>query len=99
MKYAITDKCVGCHACMLACPNQAVYQNPDDVNQFHIHSKRCTGCADQFDTPQCATICPVEEAIVDSNLKPVNPIGSLTGITAEIRLKTQPPSTGSETTL
>ncbi|MDC0610968.1 4Fe-4S dicluster domain-containing protein [Vibrio sp.] len=86
MKYAITDKCVGCHACSLVCPNHAVFQDSDDVNQFHIHSKRCTGCKDQYDTPQCATICPVEEAIIDNQSRPVNPLGSLTGIPVDVRL-------------
>ncbi|CAM3918409.1 putative ferredoxin-like protein YfhL [Vibrio aerogenes CECT 7868] len=85
MKYAITDKCVGCHACSLVCPSQAVYQDCDNDNQFHIHSKRCTGCLGKFDTPQCATICPVEEAIIDSHARPVNPAGSLTGIVREMR--------------
>jgi Fe-S-cluster-containing hydrogenase component 2 len=83
MKYAITDKCVGCHACLIVCPSQAVYADSDDSSKFHIHAKRCTGCEDQFDDPQCASICPIEGAIVDDNLIAVNPIGSLTGIRPE----------------
>ncbi len=81
MKYAITDKCVGCHACQIVCPSQAIYVDPDDDSKFKIHSKRCTGCEDKYDAPQCASICPIEEAIVDEQFVPVNPSGSLTGIT------------------
>ncbi|MGX9417647.1 4Fe-4S dicluster domain-containing protein [Vibrio sp. WJH972] len=83
MKYAITDKCVGCHACKLVCPSQAVYADADDSNQFRIHAKRCTGCEDKFDDPQCASICPIEGAIINENSIPVNPIGSLTGLHIE----------------
>ncbi|MDF0533072.1 4Fe-4S dicluster domain-containing protein [Shewanella sp. A32] len=80
MKYAITDKCVGCYACQLVCPSQAVYADPDVNGRFHIHSRRCTGCEDHYDAPQCASICPIEEAIVNEMNMPVNPQGSLTGI-------------------
>ncbi len=80
MKYAITEQCVGCHACALVCPNNAVFADPDNPQQFMIHPRRCTGCENQYDTPQCATICPVETAIVDELMIAVNPLGSLTGI-------------------
>ena len=80
MKYAITDKCTGCHACQTVCPNNAVYPSPDNEKKFSIHAKRCNGCEGLFDTPQCASICPVEEAIVNELNEPVNPKGSLTGL-------------------
>lgn len=83
MKYAITDKCVGCHACQIVCPTNAVYVDPDNAKRFRIHAKRCTGCHGEFDDPQCASICPIEEAIVNDALVAVNPIGSLTGISPE----------------
>lgn len=77
--YAITDKCTGCHACKLVCPNNAVVQsNHPSSTQFQIQSHRCQGCVGQFDAPQCASICPIEEAIVSVNGVPVNPLGSLT---------------------
>jgi Fe-S-cluster-containing hydrogenase component 2 len=79
MKYAITDKCVGCHACQIVCPSHAVYLDSDSSQRFHIHPKRCTGCEDHYDAPQCASICPIEEAIVDQFNIAVNPIGSLIG--------------------
>jgi hypothetical protein len=33
-----------------------------------------------FADPQCASICPVEGAILDCDGIPLNPLGSLTGI-------------------
>jgi len=80
MKYAITDKCTGCHACHTVCPNGAVFQDPDNNKKFIIHSTRCNGCKNQFAFAQCASICPIEEAIVNEDKVAVNPKGSLTGI-------------------
>ena len=80
MKYAITDKCTGCHACHTVCPSNAIYQNPNAENLFAIHPKRCTGCEDHYESPQCSSICPIEEAIIDEYMLPMNPKGSLTGI-------------------
>jgi ferredoxin len=77
MSFIITDKCVGCQACYLVCPNQAVYPDPDSASQFKIHPKRCLECAENYPDPQCASICPVEEAIVDRHFQPLNPLGSL----------------------
>jgi ferredoxin len=79
MKYVITAQCVNCHACKLVCPNQAVYYDTQ-AGRFRIHPRRCNGCETHYATPQCATICPVEEAIIDQQAIPVNPKGSLTGI-------------------
>jgi hypothetical protein len=36
-----------------------------------------------FDDPQCATICPIEGAILDKFGVAINPPGSLTGIPSE----------------
>lgn len=81
MTFSITDKCTGCHACKSVCPNNAIYKIETTSNdRFEIHSKRCNGCVDQFDHPQCASICPIEEAILNEKQIPVNPKGSLTGI-------------------
>ncbi len=90
MSFVISNNCVGCHACMVVCPNQAVYPDADLANQFHIHPKRCDECASHFDNPQCASICPVEEAILDSASNPLNPVGSLMPlvVTKEVRAQT-----------
>ncbi|SEF61725.1 4Fe-4S binding protein [Vibrio hangzhouensis] len=80
MKYVITDKCIGCHACKLVCPSHAIFKKTDDERFFAIHPNRCSGCVGSFEHPQCTSICPVEEAIVDQVGKVMNPKGSLTGL-------------------
>jgi Fe-S-cluster-containing hydrogenase component 2 len=76
--YAITDKCTGCHACKIVCPKNAITQSTNDSKvQFKIQYHRCNGCIGQYDAPQCASICPIEEAIVFESGIPVNPVGSL----------------------
>jgi Fe-S-cluster-containing hydrogenase component 2 len=77
MSLFINDKCVGCHACMTVCPNQAVYKTDRAEKPFAIHNKRCNECSSFWHEPQCASICPIEEAIVDCANFPLNPRGSL----------------------
>ncbi len=77
MSLSINDKCVGCHACITVCPSQAVYKTDSTEKPFAIHSKRCNECAPSWYEPQCASICPIEEAIVDSKNLALNPLGSL----------------------
>jgi len=38
---------------------------------------------------QCASICPIEGAILDELGNPLNPVGSLTGIPLELLAKYQ----------
>jgi len=49
-KFFITEKCVGCSACVSDCPQQAIdnKKTPHEINQY-----LCTGCGD------CFEICPV----------------------------------------
>ena len=49
------DKCVGCKACILACPYEVRYVHPEG------HVEKCTFCAHRAGTdedPACATVCP-----------------------------------------
>jgi len=80
MSLKIVDSCVNCWACYDLCPSDAIY---DAKPHFLIDSKKCTECEGDYATPQCASICPIEEAIFDSADKPINPYGSLTGIPPE----------------
>jgi ferredoxin len=48
-----------------------------------IDASKCTECAGDYADPQCASICPVEGAILNWQGNPVNPPGSLTGIPAK----------------
>ena len=77
MSYSITELCVNCHACMDVCPSRAISQGEA---QFMIAAKACTHCEGNHADAQCASICPVEGAILNEFGEVVNPPGSLTGI-------------------
>lgn len=81
MAFEIVESCVNCYACEPLCPNQAIYMASP---HFMIHPDKCTECLGDFDDAQCASICPIEGAIVDELGAPLNPIGSLTGIPPEL---------------
>ncbi|TLP44264.1 4Fe-4S dicluster domain-containing protein [Cohaesibacter sp. CAU 1516] len=80
MSYQISDLCVSCHACMDACPTKAIAQGE---SRFVIDSRACSHCDGDYAVSQCASICPVEGAILDPFGEVVNPPGSLTGIPPE----------------
>lgn len=77
MALSIESVCVNCFACMGVCPCEAIHEAKP---HFLIDVKKCTECEGFFADPQCASICPIEEAILDANALPVNPLGSLTGV-------------------
>ncbi|MBK1640397.1 ferredoxin [Chromatium okenii] len=80
MALTIIDACVNCWACEPLCPQQAIHAAKP---HFYIEPTQCSECVGDFADPQCASICPVEGAIVDAAGVPLNPPGSLTGITPE----------------
>ena len=80
MSLEIIESCVNCWACEPLCPNDAIYEA---TPHFLIDPGNCTECAGDFDEPQCATICPIEGAILDALGDEINPPGSLTGIPPE----------------
>lgn len=84
MALSIASPCVGCWACVDVCPSDAIHQATGGAAiPFVIEARRCTECDGDFADPQCASICPVEEAILDAAGEPINPAGSLTGIPPE----------------
>jgi len=87
MALSITDRCVNCYACQDVCPSQAISQG---AARFEIDPLACTECAGQFADPQCASICPVEEALLDGLGAVIHPSGSLTGIPPTLRLSDAP---------
>ena len=80
MAFKIIEGCVNCWACEPLCPSQAIF---DSKPHFLVDAAKCTECDGDFADPQCASICPIEGVILDGLDAPVNPPGSLTGITPE----------------
>lgn len=81
MAYSIVDSCVSCHACSMVCPTNAIYQAEA---HFMVDSKKCTECEGDYADSQCASICPIEGAILNGVGNIANPAGSLTGIPPEL---------------
>ncbi|MGM0594760.1 MAG: 4Fe-4S dicluster domain-containing protein [Pseudomonadota bacterium] len=77
MALKIVDNCVNCFACMEVCPSEAIYEAKP---HFLIDAKKCTECEGDYADAQCASICPIEEAILEADGTPMNPLGSLTAI-------------------
>lgn len=77
MAFKIIDSCVNCWACEPLCPSQAIYEAKP---HFLINAGKCSECLGEYADPQCASICPIEGAIVNQQNEPLNPPGSLTGI-------------------
>jgi len=56
MALIITDECINCDVCELACPNQAISQGEFI---YQIDPNHCTECVGHYDEPQCVQVCPV----------------------------------------
>jgi len=77
MALSIIESCVNCLACEPLCPGNAIYEAQP---HFLIDAKKCTECDGDFSYAQCASICPIEGAILDAFGEAVNKPGSLTGV-------------------
>jgi Fe-S-cluster-containing hydrogenase components 1 len=54
--------CIGCKACIAACPYDAIFINPEDHS-----AEKCNLCAHRLDVglePACVTVCPTEAILV-----------------------------------
>jgi ferredoxin len=81
MAYSIVESCVSCHACSMVCPTNAIYEG---AAHFMVDAKKCTECEGDYADSQCASICPIEGAILNGAKQIANPAGSLTGIPPEL---------------
>ena len=77
MALKIIASCTNCCACEPLCPSQAIYAAKP---HFMVDAGKCSECLGEFADPQCASICPIEGAIVNELNEAMNPPGSLTGI-------------------
>ncbi len=56
------DVCIGCKACIAACPYDAIFINPEDHT-----AEKCNFCAHRIDVglePACVVVCPTEAIAV-----------------------------------
>ena len=56
------EACIGCKACIAACPYDAIFINPEDHS-----AEKCNFCAHRLDVglePACVTVCPAEAILV-----------------------------------
>jgi Fe-S-cluster-containing dehydrogenase component/formate-dependent nitrite reductase membrane component NrfD len=83
------DVCIGCKACMQACPYDAIYIDPDT----HTAAK-CHYCSHRVDAglePACAVVCPTE-AIICGDLD--DPMSRIAKTVASNRVTVRKPEQG-----
>lgn len=84
-------RCVGCKACMQACPYDAIYVDPERST-----AAKCHLCAHRIETgmlPACAAVCP-EHAIVCGDLD--DPQGEIAQIVARQTVRVRKPEQGTK---
>lgn len=71
------DVCIGCKACIAACPYDAIYIDPENGT-----AAKCNFCAHRLDVglePACVVVCP-EEALIFGDLDdPLSRVSQLIG--------------------
>ncbi len=84
-------RCIGCKACMQACPYDALYLDPES----HTAAK-CNYCAHRVDIglePACVNVCP-EHAIVSGDLD--DPQSEIAGLLAKEQVSVRKEEKGTE---
>ncbi len=84
-----SDRCIGCKACMQACPYDAIYLDPETLT-----AAKCNYCTHRVDNgyePACVVVCPVE-AIVSGDLD--DPNGRLAQLDRQQRVQYPKPEKG-----
>lgn len=51
-----TENCIGCKACMMACPFGAM----DIVSEKRMVANKCDLCSKNQDSPACINVCPTQ---------------------------------------
>ncbi len=81
--------CIGCKACMQACPYDAIHIDPETNT-----ASKCHYCAHRVDAglePACAVVCPTE-AIVAGDLD--DPMSKIAKVVASSRVSVRKPEQG-----
>jgi Fe-S-cluster-containing dehydrogenase component/formate-dependent nitrite reductase membrane component NrfD len=69
--------CIGCKACMAACPYDAIFINPNDHS-----AEKCNFCAHRLDLglePACVVVCPTEAILVGDLNDPTSRVAQIVG--------------------
>ena len=67
--------CIGCKACMAACPYDAIFINPEDHS-----AEKCNFCAHRIDQglePACVVVCPTQAILVGDLNDPVSYVAQI----------------------
>jgi len=84
-----TEVCIGCQACVVACPYDAIHISPESKS-----AEKCNFCAHRIDQglePACVVVCP-EEAIIVGNLN--DPQSEVSQIVARQKVDVRKPEKG-----
>jgi Fe-S-cluster-containing dehydrogenase component/formate-dependent nitrite reductase membrane component NrfD len=71
------DVCIGCKACIAACPYDAIFINPEDHS-----AEKCNFCAHRLDVglePACVVVCPTQAILVGDLNDPASPVAEVVG--------------------
>lgn len=83
------DVCIGCKACLQACPYDAIYVDPDSGT-----AAKCHYCAHRVEInlePACVVVCP-EHAIIAGDLD--DPLSEISRMVAENQVTVRKPEQG-----
>src|SRR3989304_3860321 len=67
--------CIGCKACIAACPYDAIFINPEDHS-----AEKCNFCAHRLDVglePACVVVCPTEAILVGDLTDPTSRVAHI----------------------
>ena len=81
------DLCIGCRACMQACPYDALYLNED-----RGVAEKCHYCAHRTEVglePACVTVCPVQAIVPGDTTDPTSRISQLIQHPEAVRRKVE----------